>query len=512
MHNMLHMDLYIPGTGTYVRFPSSVVACYCIMIMTTHHHPSFFTIHNNKPTMMPVPVCVCTLVLLACICQCRSMSVARQQSPEAMKKSAQNVFAICGHLQNPDLYSTSWADLVLPCDQNGLVAARDVAEGEIVSLIPVHAVGLKGLGSTDQHDVMIFDDALDGDFFRTSKRSTYQQLVPEATTFNNKLFIDINPARPRLPGWIGHLVSTSDDYENCKIVPFVPPLCALLSTRPITKNQVLFQGTKSISPDHIAGMQKRYQGEIAELESYLRMAQPQQGQGAGEAASEQAVSTPAMPFHAINREYPGMKTLRSDPDILEVENFLTDEECDRLIAKAQPNLLPCVTKNPRTGAVEVDPDRTSTNANIPQAEVPTIVSKILRLASCKADQLEIFQVLHYSEGQEFNVHTDGFRGPTTACGFEDSGRLVTIFCYLNDVEEGGETRFSELGLDVKPSKGKAVIHFPATTGLEEDPRTEHEGVAAVDDKWLLVTWVWMHSRSDATYAESQLACLSGDII
>ena len=469
-------------------------------------------ITNNKVTM--ILVCIRTLILLTCIFQCRSMSVVRQQSPEAMKKTAQNVFAICGHLQNPDLYSTTWADAASACDQNGLVATRDVEKGEIVSLIPVHAVGLKGLGRTDQHDVVIFDDDLDGEFFRTStKRSTtYQQLVPEATTFDNKLFIDVNPARPRLPGWIGHLVSTNDDNANCKIVPLAPPLCALVSTRPITKNQVLFQGTNSISVDHIAEMQKRYAGEIAELESYVRMAYPQEEQDVEEACYKQVVSTPEMPFHAIDREYPGMKTLHSDPDIVEVDNFLTHEECDRLIAKAQPNLLPCLTKNPRTGAVEMDPDRTSTNANIPQAEVPTIVSKILRLANCEAHQLEIFQVLHYSKGQEFNAHTDGFRGPTTACGFEDSGRLVTIFCYLNDVEEGGETRFEELGLYVKPSKGKAVIHFPATTGLEEDSRTEHEGVAAVDNKWLLVTWVWMNSRSVGMYAESQLPCLSDDII
>ena len=55
---------------------------------------------------------------------------------------------------------------------------------------------------------------------------------------------------------------------------------------------------------------------------------------------------------------------------------------------------------------------------------------------------------------------------------------------IKDVEEGRRRNmgFSELGLYVQPSKGKADIHFPATTGLEEDLRTEHEGAAAVDDK------------------------------
>ena len=31
-------------------------------------------------------------------------------------------------------------------------------------------------------------------------------------------------------------------------------------------------------------------------------------------------------------------------------------------------------------------------------------------------------------------------------------RILTFFLYLNDVEEGGETRFTTLGIDVKPKK------------------------------------------------------------
>lgn len=437
------------------------------------------------------------------------MSVVRRFPPEIVKQTAQNIFAICGHLQNPDLYSTTWADAALVCDQNGLVTARDVMEGEIVSLFPVHAVGLKGYGRTKKHDIQFFDDDVDGDFFRVSKRSKYQMLVPEETTFKNQLFIDVNPERPSVSGWLGHLVSVNNDYANCQIVPLAPPICALVSTTSVAKGKVLFQGRGPI-PSRIRDVvQKRYHGEIVELESYLKMAHPKQKD---DSVLNQANGTPGMPFHAINRHYPGITILASDPEVLEIDNFLTGDECDRLIAKARPNLKPCVTKNPTTGAVEMDPDRTSTNANIPQCEIPTIVSKILHLANCDASRLEILQVLHYEKGQRFTPHTDGFRGPTTACGFENSGRLVTIFCYLNTVAKGGKTRFTELGLDVKPSKGKAVIHFPATVGLEEDPRTEHEGALTIDEKWLLVTWVWMNSRTDPQYAESNLPCLSSDII
>ena len=58
-----------------------------------------------------------------------------------------------------------------------------------------------------------------------------------------------------------------------------------------------------------------------------------------------------------------------------------------------------MTKNPRTGVVEVDPDRTSTNANVARAEVPSIVERLVALGACDERQLETLQVLRYTEGQ-----------------------------------------------------------------------------------------------------------------
>ena len=103
-------------------------------------------------------------------------------------------------------------------------------------------------------------------------------------------------------------------------------------------------------------------------------------------------------------------------------------------------------------------------------------------------------------------------GTFTACGFEESTRLATIFTYLNDVDEGGCTYFPEIDLNIKPKKGTAVIHFPADVNFREDERTLHQGMPAVDDKWLLTTWVWERARSDESYAESKLPRLSSDII
>ncbi|KAL3900463.1 MAG: hypothetical protein SGARI_006238 [Bacillariaceae sp.] len=219
----------------------------------------------------------------------------------------------------------------------------------------------------------------------------------------------------------------------------------------------------------------------------------------------------ARTFKQINLKYPGIHVLHRDPDICLVDKFLTEEECDRVIAKCKPHMAPCVTKD-AAGVVEPDPRRTSTEAMLPQAEAPSIISKLVQLLDCREDELEILQVLRYEKGQEFMEHTDGFNGKTTAAGFVDSGRIATVFTYLNDVSNGGHTEFPMLGFGIAPSKGSAVVHFPASEQLEEDERTLHRGMPAVDEKWLLTTWLWQDARTDDQYAEGKLATLSEDVI
>jgi prolyl 4-hydroxylase len=323
------------------------------------------------------------------------------------------------------------------------------------------------------------------------------------------------------------------------VVPIAAPLCALIATQQLQPGTPLLDEAETtirllLLEEQEQFFMENYGQEIQELQQYMDMAYPKQLQHeqtvkeesppkknkATEKSKKTAKRTneksaALLPFTHPFYDFPRgrrdddnpyqLQVLRTDPDIFVVPNFLSDSECDRLIQKARPHLVPCVTKNPRTGAVEEDSSRTSRNANVPQLEVPSIVDKLTELTNCTKEQLEILQVLHYASGQYFEPHTDGFSGPISACGFEESARLVTIFCYLNAVEKGGATRFGDLDLEIAPRKGMAVIHFPTTLGFEEDARTEHEGMVAVHDKWLLATWVWMHPRDqNSIFAEKWL--------
>lgn len=77
--------------------------------------------------------------------------------------------------------------------------------------------------------------------------------------------------------------------------------------------------------------------------------------------------------------------------------------------------------------------------------------------------------------------------------------MLTVFMYLNDVEEGGGTHFGRLNLTVMPKKGRAVI-WPSV--LDEDPvewdeRTHHEALV-VESGIKYGANAWIHLRDFKT--------------
>ncbi|KAL7535991.1 hypothetical protein ACHAXR_010768 [Thalassiosira sp. AJA248-18] len=464
------------------------------------------------------------------------------------KVAVRNLFSACSHLQNPQLYQPKWADACKKHStatdegETDVIATKDIDRGQVITLFPIHALGLQNVRrnidskkkkkNENHREFIVFDHEVDDEelFDQDNQRARLCMKLnilldegqPASSVIDNdKLFSMFLPAKEVVPGWIGGLIKNSDDVEsNCVTVPLpgAAPFCAVVATKAIKEGDKILQGVHPIESSLLEELKstisKKHAREISSLSLHIEMACETAGQSSSSSVSETKDNSSAElgPFHPLNQEYPGLKQIHQNPDIYAIENFLTDDECDRIITKASPHLQPCLIKNDRNGKIEQDPVRTSTNTNLPQAEVPTVLQKMTDMACCSAGQLEILQVLRYKKGQEFIPHTDGYSGLYSASGFEQSTRLVTIFCYLNDVVQGGSTCFPELELDIQPHKGTAVIHFPADTNLREDKRTLHQGKPAIDDKWLLTTWVWKTERSDEMYAESKLPSLSSDII
>lgn len=62
--------------------------------------------------------------------------------------------------------------------------------------------------------------------------------------------------------------------------------------------------------------------------------------------------------------------------------------------------------------------------------------------------------MQYEVGQYYRSHHDYIRHQRERhCG----PRILTFFLYLTDVEEGGATRLNDLGIDVEPKVGRALL-------------------------------------------------------
>nr|XP_054766925.1 uncharacterized protein LOC129274093 [Lytechinus pictus] len=100
-----------------------------------------------------------------------------------------------------------------------------------------------------------------------------------------------------------------------------------------------------------------------------------------------------------------------------------------------------------------------------------------------------FQVTSYPEGIGYKTHTD-----CTLGNQDKRDRFATILVYLQDVEEGGETKFPELGISVKPKRGQAIIWNNMNSNGECEPISVHEAAQVrKGHKYIIQRWYYYQS-------------------
>ena len=120
---------------------------------------------------------------------------------------------------------------------------------------------------------------------------------------------------------------------------------------------------------------------------------------------------------------------------------------------------------------------------------------LLLLATCRYD--------HHTDYFDPNLYAND-AGTIELIGNGMRNRLATVFWYLSDVEEGGETTFPrsggqvpannqdcDSGLQVKPQKGSSIIFYSLLPSGKPDPLSVH-GACPVKKgvKWGGNKWVW----------------------
>lgn len=189
--------------------------------------------------------------------------------------------------------------------------------------------------------------------------------------------------------------------------------------------------------------------------------------------------------------------------LFEIPRLLTPEQCDQLRAAAVKHGM----EDSRVGEAENELDKnvrksTQTWVKYDHNEITKIIAaKAMDMAKslrhCFGDitiakNFEDIQIVRYDKDGKYDPHYDG----TECKGDKESPclknqRIATLLVYLNDDFAGGETRFPNLKVSIKPKKGNAIFF------LVSDPKTGmvykntlHGGDPVLDgEKWIATQWI-----------------------
>jgi prolyl 4-hydroxylase len=190
-----------------------------------------------------------------------------------------------------------------------------------------------------------------------------------------------------------------------------------------------------------------------------------------------------------------------DPIIYVVSNFISDSECQAFINVGRDNMERATVIS--DGEHEVHASRTNSYCWV-QHDKNDLVHEVSKrfsiLVKMPINNAEQFQLVHYGPGTEYKPHFDAFDKNTEEGKknwFPGGQRMITALAYLNDVEEGGETSFPDIGVSVKPNKGDVVVFHNCIDGTSNiNPNSLHGGSPVVKgEKWAVNLWF----RQEAIY-------------
>ena len=192
--------------------------------------------------------------------------------------------------------------------------------------------------------------------------------------------------------------------------------------------------------------------------------------------------------------------LAGDPGVYRVENdrvelfavgdFLTSSECEKLCTMIDEVARP-------SSLHELDYAsgfRTSYSGDLDPGEsfVKGISRRIDDLLGIDSAFGEAVQGQRYLPGQQFQPHNDWFYTSEKYWELEQARggqRSWTTMAYLNTVEAGGETLFTEIGLQIEPKPGVLLIWNNALRDGRPNEGTMHAGMPVLSGaKYVITKW------------------------
>ena len=212
-----------------------------------------------------------------------------------------------------------------------------------------------------------------------------------------------------------------------------------------------------------------------------------------------------------------MNVLCSDPTIYTIDNFLNEEECNHIKMMSLPKLEDSVVSDSNGGVKSKG--RTSKTCWLKHESddvIKQISTRISRQINIPIENAEQFQVVFYGETNEYRQHYDSWEHDNSEkslrCMKYGGPRIMTALLYLNTVEEGGDTRFTKLNINVNAIKGRLLVfentynNVPSNSVRFKHIMSEHAGMPVLKgEKFITNLWFRHYNRSHL-YEESHPGC------
>ena len=180
-----------------------------------------------------------------------------------------------------------------------------------------------------------------------------------------------------------------------------------------------------------------------------------------------------------------------------IENFMSKEECDKMIGFINSRLVPSRLYGHQSGQAF----RTSSTCDLLFLDDPfigEIDEKIANRLGINLNFAEPTQGQKYEVGQEFKEHADYF-APNTDEYFafcsKQGNRTWTFMVYLNTPKKGGETNFPALGKTFKAKRGTAVAWNNLDENGEPNYNTLHAGTPVIEGEKIILT-KWFREKGE----------------
>lgn len=177
-------------------------------------------------------------------------------------------------------------------------------------------------------------------------------------------------------------------------------------------------------------------------------------------------------------------------EIYAVSDFIAPDECSRLITMIDEVAKPSTVFD----LDYTDGYRTSYSGDVDPGNpfIKKINRRLDDLMGIDSTFGETIQGQRYLPGQQFKPHHDWFHPGTSYWDFETGRggqRAFTAMAFLNTVEEGGTTDFTELGLRIEPKPGVLLLWNNADVDGVPNPKTMHAGCPVEKGvKYIFTKW------------------------